>query len=64
MNGKKKKRKMEIHSKMLDTVSAIAGNSKYGMTVGEALQLTEKTLDHRKGKRKAQKAARKRNRGK
>lgn len=62
--NKSKLRKMEVRSKMLSTVNAIAGNSKMGMTVAEAMSLTEKTLDKRRSKRKAQRAARKKNRGK
>jgi hypothetical protein len=53
---------MEARSKMIETVSAIAGNSKMGMTVGDALALTNKTLKQRRTKRKSAKAARKRNR--
>lgn len=62
MSGKGKQQKMEVRAKMLTTVHAIAGKSKSGMLLTDALTLTEKTLKQRKAKRRAQRAARKRNR--
>lgn len=55
--------KKEVYSKMIPTVTSIAGNSRLGMTIEDALNLTEKTLVKRKKKRQSAKAARKRNRG-
>ncbi len=53
---------MEIQSKLIQTVTPIAGNSRMGMTIQDGLTLTEKTLKARRAKRKAQRAARKKNR--
>lgn len=62
MSGKAKAKKMEVRSKMLGTVNPIAGESKSGMLLTDALALTEKVLKQRKAKRRAASAARKRNR--
>ncbi len=64
LKRKTREHKMEVYSKMLSTVTPIAGNSRLGMTVEQGINLTEKTLAKRKAKRRSAKAARKRNRGK
>ena len=62
MSGKSRTKKIEVRAKMMRTVNPIAGNSKLGMTVADALSLTEAELAKRKARQRAQKAARKRNR--